>query len=103
MKVTRTSDEWSFAGEEKGSVVPASLPCQPWMCQSNGTHPPSTAKAGGRGWTNQPSETQQGMLTSPFVQMDHLEGAAQLETHCRGAVICPPPPDPCPHGSPATE
>lgn len=66
------------------------------------TSPPSTAKAGGRGWTNQPSETQQGMLASPFVLMDHLGGSAQLETHRRGAVICPPLPEPCPLGSPAT-
>lgn len=102
MKVTTASDEWSFAGEERGSVVPTSFLCQQWMCWSRGTHPPSTAKAGGRGWTNQPSETQQGTLASPFVLMDHLGGSAQLETHRRGAVICPPPPEPCPLGSPAT-
>lgn len=96
MKITTALDEWSFAGGERGSMVTTPFLCQQWRCRSKCTHPPSTAKAGGRGWTKQPSETQQGMLTSPSVLMDHPGDSAQLGTHCRGAVTCPPLPDLCP-------
>lgn len=51
-KVSVTSDERSFAGEERGSVDPAHFlhhPHQRRMCQSKCTRTPSTAKAEGSG------------------------------------------------------